>query len=377
MAIRPLFSPQPRPAKALVALLAATLCCAAAWANDAEPAKKPLEKAPAKTTKKEAVGEITATSASNPKDVGDQLRDALGKEVVPKKKLTITVSGGHGGAAPAAAGNGRVAAPATSGLNSRQYIQARAAALAGQGDAPAAHAAAGADAHGGEVHWAYEGETGPQAWGKLKPEFNLCAIGKRQSPINIEDGNTLQGPAEPVQFNYTPSNGTVVNNGHTIQVDVQGENSISVRGSRYRLLQFHFHTPSEESVNYKRFAMVAHLVHKNDEGQLAVVAVLLDPGAAPNPLIDKVWTYMPLDAGDRVRMPRELLNMNELLPADQRYYQFIGSLTTPPCTEGVLWMVLKQPVPIARNQLRLFTQLYPANARPVQPINGRPVREAQ
>nr|CBA31718.1 Carbonic anhydrase [Curvibacter putative symbiont of Hydra magnipapillata] len=241
----------------------------------------------------------------------------------------------------------------------------------------AAVGASAADAHGGDVHWAYEGENGPQAWGKLKPDFNLCAIGKRQSPINIEDGSTLQGPAEPVQFNYTPSNGTVVNNGHTIQVDVQGDNSITVRGSRYRLLQFHFHTPSEESVNYKRFAMVAHLVHKNDEGQLAVVAVLLDPGAAPNPLIDKVWTYMPLDAGDRVRMPRELLNMNELLPSDQRYYQFMGSLTTPPCSEGVLWMVLKQPMTISRNQLRLFTQLYPLNARPVQPLNGRPVRDAQ
>lgn len=379
MAIRPLIPSRPRPARTLVALLTAMLCCAAAWANDAEPAKKAVEKAPAKTVKKEATGEITASSASNPKEVGDQLREALGTEVAGKKKLLINVSKVPGGAsAPAASGHSS-GASANVGMNSRQYIQARAAALAGHGGTAqiAAAGAPAADAHGGDVHWAYEGENGPQAWGKLKPEFNLCAIGKRQSPINIEDGNTLQGPAEPVQFNYTPSNGTVVNNGHTIQVDVQGDNSITVRGSRYRLLQFHFHTPSEESVNYKRFAMVAHLVHKNDEGQLAVVAVLLDPGTAPNPLIDKVWTYMPLDAGDRVRMPRELLNMNELLPADQRYYQFMGSLTTPPCSEGVLWMVLKQPVPMARNQLRLFTQLYPLNARPVQPLNGRPVRDAQ
>jgi carbonic anhydrase len=233
-----------------------------------------------------------------------------------------------------------------------------------------------ADAHGAEVHWAYDGENGPQAWGKLKPEFNLCALGKRQSPINIEEGNTLMGPAEQVQFNYRPSNASVVNNGHTIQVDVQGDNSITVRGSNYKLLQFHFHSPSEEQVNYKRFAMVAHLVHKNDEGQLAVVAVLLEQGTA-NPLIDKVWTYMPLDANDRVRMPRDLLNMNELLPADQRYYQFMGSLTTPPCSEGVLWMVLKQPMQLSRAQFKLFTQLYPNNARPVQPLNARPVRDAQ
>jgi carbonic anhydrase len=159
-------------------------------------------------------------------------------------------------------------------------------------------------------------------------------------------------------------------------VDVQGDNSITVRGSNYRLLQFHFHTPSEEQINFKRFPMVAHLVHKNNEGQLAVVAVLLDDGAA-NPAIDKVWTYMPLDTNDRVRMPQGLLNPSELLPTDQRYYQFMGSLTTPPCTEGVLWMVMKQPVTISKAQYKLFTQLYPANARPVQPLNGRPVREAQ
>lgn len=167
-----------------------------------------------------------------------------------------------------------------------------------------------------------------------------------------------------------------MNNGHTIQVDVAGDNSITVRGTNYRLLQFHFHHPSEERVNYRSFSMVAHLVHRNAEGQLAVVAVLLDPGEA-NPLINKVWTYMPLDTNDRVRMPAGLLNLNELLPRDQRYYQFIGSLTTPPCTEGVLWMVLKQPVALSREQLRLFAQLFPNNARPVQPVNGRAVRDAQ
>jgi carbonic anhydrase len=263
------------------------------------------------------------------------------------------------------------AAVAVNPRASRDYIKAKAAAMTGH-DAPAA----GAEGHGGEVHWAYAGENGPQAWGKLKPEFNVCAIGKRQSPINIEDSGTLQGPAEPLQFSYTASSGTVVNNGHTIQVDLYGDNTLTVRNSVYKLLQFHFHTPSEEQVNYRNYAMVAHLVHKNNEGQLAVVAVLLDPGVA-NALITKVWTYMPLDTSDRVRMPTGLIDMNELLPKDQRYYQFIGSLTTPPCTEGVLWMVLKQPTPLSREQIRLFQQLFPNNARPVQPVNGRAVREAQ
>ena len=253
--------------------------------------------------------------------------------------------------------------------------RAKAVAMTGH-DTPAVTTTPPPAHHEGEVHWAYEGENGPQAWGKLKPEFNTCALGKRQSPINIEESSTLQGPAEPLQFNYQPSSGTVVNNGHTIQVDLYGDNTLTVRGSTYKLIQFHFHTPSEERVNYRGFAMVAHLVHKNNEGQLAVVAVLLDPGVA-NALVNKVWTYMPLDTGDRVRMPQGLIDMNELLPKDQRYYQFMGSLTTPPCTEGVLWMVLKQPAGVSREQIKLFTQLFPNNARPVQAVNGRAVRDAQ
>ncbi len=227
-----------------------------------------------------------------------------------------------------------------------------------------------------DVHWSYSGPTGPQAWGQLQPEFFMCGIGKRQSPINIETSATLQGPAEPLQFNYRSSSGTVINNGHSIQVDVSGENTLTVRGSVYKLLQFHFHSPSEEQVNSRSSAMVAHLVHKNAGGNLAVVAVLLEPGM-PNPLMDRVWTYMPLDVGDLVRMPAGVLDVNELLPKDQRYFQFMGSLTTPPCTEGVLWMVLKQPVQLSKDQIKLFQQLYLDNARPVQPINARVVREAQ
>ncbi len=311
--------------------------------------------------------------------MAEKIRAALAGTAVVSKKMTVTLEDNK--KPTAGSGPTRAASPAPSNtartLASPRYQQARAAAVAGHGGAAAPASPAGSEkAHGGEAHWAYEGETGPEAWGKLKPDFNICAIGKRQSPINIEDGNTLQGPAEPVQFAYAPSNGTVVNNGHTIQVDVQGENAITVRGSTYRLLQFHFHTPSEEQINSRRFPMVAHLVHKNNEGQLAVVAVLLDEGTA-SPFIDKVWTYMPLDANDRVRMPQGLLNLSELLPTDQRYYQFMGSLTTPPCSENVLWIVMKQPVTISRGQHRLFTQIYPNNARPVQAVNGRVVREAQ
>jgi carbonic anhydrase len=380
-----------------------------AWASDA-PAAKPAP-----------VSKAAASAAPAPmtaKEVGDQVREAVESGGDAKKKnLTLMVNGkdkkfitlpagekpvAHGPAKVADAGHG--AAPAQAAAHaatpamaapramhvadhaepavpgrianpqaSRQYIRARAAALTGH-EAPSA--SAGADAHAGEAHWSYDGATGPQAWGSMKPDFNVCAIGKRQSPINIEESATLRGPAEPITFNYTPSDGTVVNNGHTIQVDVLGDNSITVRGTSYKLLQFHFHHPSEERVNYKGFSMVAHLVHKSAEGQLAVVAVLLEPGAV-NTLINKVWTYMPLDSGDRVRMPTSLLEMTELLPTDQRYYQFMGSLTTPPCSEGVLWMVLKTPMTVSREQIRLFAQLFPNNARPVQAVNGRAVRNAQ
>lgn len=238
--------------------------------------------------------------------------------------------------------------------------------------APEAHG--GTTAKGHDPHWSYEGEYGPENWARVKPEFNVCAIGKRQSPVHIQESATLQGPAEPLQFDYRPSGGSVVNNGHTIQVDLEPGNTMTVRGSTFELLQFHFHHPSEERVNHRSFAMVAHLVHKNHEGQLAVVAVLIDPGAA-NGLIHKVWTHMPLDSGDRVRLPAGLIDLRELLPTDQRYYQFMGSLTTPPCTEGVLWNVLKTPVTVSREQLKLFSQIFPNNARPVQALNGRVVRE--
>ena len=358
---------------------------------------------PVAATKASAAKPVQASSAEpvEGKSLAGDLRSALKDQLIDKKSLTLVIkdkppakpaaasikepehvappsSRAMAPVAPAVAAHSVAAAhvlPVVNPRASRDYIKAKAAAMTGH-EAPAAGRATGGEAHGGDVHWAYEGENGPQAWGKLKPEFNMCAIGKRQSPINIEDSGTLQGPAEPLQFSYTPSSGTVVNNGHTIQVDLQGDNSLTVRGSVYRLLQFHFHTPSEEQVNFRNFAMVAHLVHKNSEGQLAVVAVLLDPGVV-NALINKVWTYMPLDQSDRVRLPAGIIDMNELLPKDQRYYQFIGSLTTPPCTEGVLWMVLKQPTQISKDQLRLFQQLFPNNARPVQPVNGRPVRNAQ
>lgn len=314
--------------------------------------------------------------------MSEQIRQALEGKDVNQKQVSVMVDGKGQKVttqtvkpAPVPAVPGKKSAEAS---NEPVIIKRASGALANPLDSRnAMRARAGAGANKDrEVQWGYEGETGPKFWNTLKPEFNICGIGKRQSPINIEDSLTLQGPAEPILINYTPSSASVINNGQTILVDVMGENSITVRASTYKLLQFHFHHPSEERINGKPSAMVAHLMHRNAEGQLAVLAVLLDPGAA-NSLIHKVWTFMPLEKRDRVSVPAGVIDLNELLPKDMRYYQFMGSLTTPPCTEGVLWLVLKQPVTLSPEQLKLFGQQFPNNARPVQPLNGRYVREAQ
>ncbi|WP_210544286.1 carbonic anhydrase [Rhodoferax sp. PAMC 29310] len=318
------------------------------------------------------------------KAMGDQVRAALEGGALTTKRLTLIVNG-EAMASPDGGGTAsgehvehtphQKAATPVDSKASRKYIRAKAAELTGSPLPPMAKDSK-EPMHGGKADWSYAGETGPQTWSKINPDFGTCGAGDRQSPINIDEAITLKGPAETLQFHYQPSNGTVINNGHTIQVDVQGDNWLTVRGTEFKLLQFHFHHPSEERVNSRGSAMVAHLVHQSSAGQLAVVAVLLDPGEL-NTLINKVWTYMPLDKGDSVRMPVDMVNLTELLPTDQRYYQFMGSLTTPPCTEGVLWMVLKEPTPVAREQIKLFSQLFPNNARPVQPTNGRAVRSAQ
>ena len=318
-------------------------------------------------------GEIEA------KPVKDHVKEGLEKGQPSKKNITLVVYDRQKSAANPVVTPTPVPVPAVAVARQHKEAPIKDAQLKDAHTYARAKAAVLADAHkpeSHEVHWTYSGEAGPHQWAELKPDFATCAKGQRQSPIHIEDQNTLQGPAEPISFNYQASNATVVNNGHTIQVDVSGSNSITVRGSTYQLKQFHFHHPSEEQINSRRFTMVAHLVHQNTEGQLAVVGVLLSPGAA-NALIHKVWTYMPLDAGDKVNMPVSLLDLNELLPKDQRYYQFMGSLTTPPCSENVLWIVLKQPMTLSPEQIKLFAQIFPNNARPVQPLHARLVRSAQ
>lgn len=221
-------------------------------------------------------------------------------------------------------------------------------------------------------HWSYEGETGPANWGKINSNWAKCGTGNRQSPIDLRDG--MKVDLEQITFDYHPSGFNVVDNGHTIQVAVGMGNYITVQNRTYELVQFHFHRPSEERINGKGTEMVVHLVHKDSEGKLAVVAVLLQRGAQ-NSMIQTVWNNLPLEKHDTVT-PAVTLDVNEILPERRDYFTYMGSLTVPPCNEGVLWLVMKNPMPASPAQMALFSRLYPLNARPIQASSGRVIKES-
>ncbi|MCE9657656.1 MAG: carbonic anhydrase family protein [Burkholderiales bacterium] len=217
-------------------------------------------------------------------------------------------------------------------------------------------------------HWSYEGHAGPAAWASISPEFSACKLGGLQSPIDIRAAKVADLPA--ITFDYKPSPLTIIDNGHTIQVNYAPGSSIAVGGARYELVQFHFHRPSEERINGKAHAMVVHLVHRDAAGKLAVVAVLLDKGGSSE-LIDTLWKNIPKEKEREAAAAGVSVDASALLPKDHRYYTFQGSLTTPPCSEGVTWFVLRSPLKIADAQTAAFGRIYAHNARPVQPLHGR------
>jgi len=231
----------------------------------------------------------------------------------------------------------------------------------------------GAADHGEHhVHWGYQGKGGAAHWGDLQADYATCKLGKLQSPVDIRGTEKADLPA--LGFHYENGPAEVVNNGHTIQVNLANAGSAALASGSYKLLQFHFHTPSEEKINGKAFPLVAHLVHRNEDGKLSVVAVLFKLGKE-NPVLAKVFAAMPTEADGKAELPGGL-NPADILPAKQGYYAYIGSLTTPPCSEGVRWQVLKDPVELSAAQLKAFKKLYPMNARPVQPLNGRSFQES-
>jgi carbonic anhydrase len=371
-------SPRRRPSRPLLAtlLVLAGVCAAGpVSASDGHGGGA----APTKTAEPKHQPAATATlpPGKDPLDhLRERLSDKLGGEAKPRatkaSPVVVKVVNKVDADGAAAAHTARPAKAPTEHLAlTAPDPAARLAAIHRE----AAHAGTPAAEHAGTAHaphWAYQGEGGPQAWGQLKPEFATCASGKRQSPIDIREGLKLQ--LEPVQFSYGATTLNVVDNGHTVQVNVGEGNSIEVSGRRYDLVQFHFHRPSEERIDGRQFDMVAHLVHKDIDGRLAVVAVLLSRGAA-QPLIQTVWNNLPLEKGEpqAVRTP---VDLNALLPVERQYYTYMGSLTTPPCTEGVLWMVMKTPVQVSAEQIGIFSRLYPMNARPIQAASGRLIKES-
>lgn len=222
--------------------------------------------------------------------------------------------------------------------------------------------------------WSYDGETGPANWARLDPRYALCSSGKRQSPIDIADG--VRVDLEAIKLEYRPSPFRIEDNGHTLQVSVGEGNTLSVMGRRYELKQMQFHRPAEERIEGKRYDMSVHLVHRDDEGNVAVLAVMLEKGTVEHPTLQTLWNNLPLEVGMTLS-PTAQVDPGRLLPERQAYYTYMGSLTMPPCTENVLWMVLKQPIQISAEQAAIFARLYRNNARPVQAVNGRLIKESR
>ncbi len=224
----------------------------------------------------------------------------------------------------------------------------------------------------GMVEWGYKGKIGPEYWGDLSPEFVMCKIGKNQSPIDIDTSKAVKACLEPIEFHYVADAKYVVNNGHTIMVETEGKSYIVVDGKKFYLKQFHFHAPSEHTVDGKYYPFEAHFVHTDRKGNLAVIGVLYKVGRE-NPTLTRIWNDMPTKKGEK-RVLTSKVNPSLLLPKNGDYYRYSGSLTTPPCSEGVRWFVMKEVEELSAEQLKMFEEVMDGpNNRPVQPLNARKV----
>lgn len=232
---------------------------------------------------------------------------------------------------------------------------------------------AGAQDKSAHPHWSYSGKTDPAHWADLESANAACKLSKEQSPINIEEKSAKKTALAPLEFNYPAGSAEVVNNGHTVQVNLPAGGTLKTGDGVANLLQFHFHTPSEEKINGVSYPMVAHFVHKSADGKLSVVAVLFKEGKE-NATLAPVFAALPAEGKP---VPLATFDPAAVLPGKRGYFKFTGSLTTPPCSDGVRWQVLKQPVELSKGQIAAFRRLYPMNARPVQPLNGRVVQVSE
>jgi carbonic anhydrase len=223
------------------------------------------------------------------------------------------------------------------------------------------------------VAWGYDAKTGPAKWGSLSPAYRLCDTGKRQSPIDLP--TTAPGAPGALRLHYRPVAGTVVNTGCTFRVDVADGSSITLDGKRYDLVQFHVHTPSEYKIAGRAYPMGAHFVHRSKDGKLAVIGVLIRGGGPGTSLFDKL--PLPARKGDKRALGAMRVDVRTMLPRSPRHYRFAGSLTTPPCSEGVSWVVMRAPIRVATSTIRRFRAAMGNNARPVQPRHRRPIAIAR
>lgn len=242
-----------------------------------------------------------------------------------------------------------------------------------QADTPAATAG-----HEGP-HWSYEGETGPAHWGALSPEWSPCGSGQSQSPIDIDRTMHADLPSMKTQFRpaqlriiHQPHVADEINNGHTIQVNYTSGDTLRIGDDAFELKQYHFHSPSEHTVGGKHYPMEMHLVHRSAAGALAVIGVFIEEGAH-NAAFDPVWSNLPQSKGAETHLENVTVDINQLLPSSTASYRYDGSLTTPPCSEGVKWIVMATPIALSAEQIGAFRALVHGNNRPVQPLNGRAV----
>ena len=222
------------------------------------------------------------------------------------------------------------------------------------------------------VDWSYGGAGNPTRWAELSEEYAVCETGNSQSPVDIATETQPQENSSKIEFNYQPMPLAVTNNGNTIQVNYPQGSSIKIKGQEYQLLQFHFHTPSEHTVDENAYAMELHLVHQNSEGNLAVVGVFIKQGQE-NATLQPIWENIPSEKGVK-EVSTVTIDASSLLPENREYYSYTGSLTTPPCSEEVSWNVLKMPIEASAEQIEQFMEIYQMNARPVQPLNQRKVQ---
>ena len=222
-----------------------------------------------------------------------------------------------------------------------------------------------------EVEFCYEGACGPENWAALSPENRLCGDGLQQSPVNLYRARETNLPALVIDYKATPL--SILNNGHAIQVNYASGSTLTVGKKKYRLLQFHFHTPSEHLKDGRSFPMEAHLVHIDDFGNLAVLGLFMKEGDTTNAFLKPIFDNLPRTEGV-VDVAGVNVNVARFLPREREYYRYAGSLTTPPCSEGVTWMVLEDSVTVSKAQLEQFRAVIHLNARPEQPLNGRTIR---